>query len=104
MLSEKLDNMSIALSEVLDNTSSVRSCGHRKGHHMEGIKQHINDYVDDHDTTREALAKAIGISRSSLYDKMSGKRPWMLDEVIRLADYMGCTVQDLITAAPGVVA
>lgn len=70
---------------------------------MEGIKQHINDYVDEHDTTREALAKAIGISRSSLYDKMSGKRPWMLEEVIKLADFMGCTVQDLITSTPQVV-
>lgn len=71
---------------------------------MDEIRQNINDYVDGHNTTKDALAKAIGISRSSLYDKMSGKRPWMLEEVIKLADFMGCTVQDLITSTPQVVA
>lgn len=64
---------------------------------MEAIAANIKKFVEERCITREALAKAIDISRSSLYDKMSGKRPWMLADVISLADYMGCTVNDLLT-------
>ena len=64
---------------------------------MEAIKQNVDNYIDEHSTTKDAVAKSIGISRSSLYDKLSGKRPWMLSEVIDLASYMGCTVNDLLT-------
>lgn len=64
---------------------------------MEAIRENVKRYVDEHSTTKDALARATGISRSSFYDKLSGKRPWMLDEVINLASYMGCTVNDLLT-------
>lgn len=61
------------------------------------IKQNIEAYVSDHDTTKGALASSIGISRSSLYEKMDGKRPWLLDEIIALASVMGCKESDLWT-------
>lgn len=64
---------------------------------MEAISKNIDNYVRDRNTTKDAVAKAIGISRSSLYDKLGGKRPWLLSEVIDLAAYMGCTVNDIIT-------
>ncbi len=63
---------------------------------MEAIKANINQFVKERGTTKDAVADAIGISRSSLYDKLSGKRPWMLVEVIGLSNYMGCTVNDLL--------
>lgn len=65
---------------------------------MDEIKENINAYVDKHGTTIVELAKAVGISRSSLYDKMAGRSPWMLNDVISLADHMGCSVQDLLTS------
>ena len=65
---------------------------------MENIKGNIEDYVKRSQTTIAALAKSIGISRSAFYDKLSGKRPWLLDEAIALADCMGCTVTELLTA------
>ncbi|MBQ9317402.1 MAG: helix-turn-helix domain-containing protein [Atopobiaceae bacterium] len=64
---------------------------------MEAIKANVDNYVDAHATTKDALAKAIHISRSSFYDKLKGKRPWMLEEVINLAAFMGCSVNDLLT-------
>ena len=67
---------------------------------MEAIAANIKKFVEERGITRDALAKAIDISRSSLYDKMSGKRPWMLADVISLATYMGCTVNDLLTMPP----
>lgn len=64
---------------------------------MEAIKANIDNYVDKQATTKDAVAKAIHISRSSFYDKLKGKRPWMLTEIIDLAEYMGCTVDNLLT-------
>ena len=64
---------------------------------MESIQENVERYVRDHGTTKDALIKGMGISRSSFYDKLSGKRPWMLGEVIDLAEIMGCTVNDLLT-------
>lgn len=63
---------------------------------IDEIKASVEAYVSQHGVTKDAVAQAIGISRSSLYDKLSGKRPWMLAEVIDLASYMGCTVNDLL--------
>lgn len=64
------------------------------------IKQNIEAYVSEHDMTRSALASSIGISRSSLYDKMDGKRPWLLDEIISLASIMGCEEKDIWADRP----
>lgn len=64
---------------------------------MEAINANVNRYVKENDTTKDAVAKGIGISRSSFYDKLAGKSPWMLEEAIKLSDVMGCTVQELIT-------
>lgn len=64
---------------------------------MDEIRANINNYVNQKGTSIVELAKAVGISRSSLYDKMAGRSPWMLADVISLADHMGCTVQDLLT-------
>lgn len=61
------------------------------------IKRNIEAYVSEHDTTKGALANSIGISRSSLYEKMDGKRPWLLDEIMALASVMGCRESDLWT-------
>lgn len=69
---------------------------------MEAIAANIDAYVRTSATTKDAIAKAIGISRSSLYDKLNGKRPWMLTEVIDLAGFMDCTVNDLLRM-PGVL-
>ena len=64
---------------------------------MKSINERIKKYAKDNNTTREALANGIGISRSSLYDKINERSPWTLDEAIAMADFMGCSVQDLIT-------
>lgn len=63
---------------------------------VDEIRESVEAYVSEHGVTKDAIAHAINISRSSLYDKLSGKRPWMLTEVVDLASFMGCTVNDLL--------
>ena len=36
--------------------------------------------------TQEALAAAVGLTPSSLANKMGGRRPWAVGELIRVAD------------------
>lgn len=62
------------------------------------IKQNIESFLACSDMTRAALANKLGISRSSLYDKMDGKRPWLLTEIIDLASVMGCEEREIWTA------
>ena len=64
---------------------------------MEEIKKHVDAFVKTNITTKDAVAKGIGMSRSSFYEKLAGKSPWMLDEAIALADFMGITISQLIS-------
>lgn len=64
----------------------------------EFICGHVDDYVNENNTTKVALAQQMGMSRSALYEKLDGKRRWLLDEAIELADLMGCELTDLLVA------
>lgn len=88
----------VALSGNLDNTLIVvvRNPGHfERVSELDYIEEHIKRYVNEHNTTVAAVANAIGISRSSIYDKMGGKRPWLLYEAADLAKFLGCRIDDL---------
>ena len=61
------------------------------------IKENIKRFVSENDTTLSAVARSVGISRSALYEKLDGKRPWLLVEIIRLAELMGCQEKDIWT-------
>lgn len=67
----------------------------------ENVRDSIYSFVEDNDMTVSELSRRIGISRSSLYEKMDGKRPWLLDEIITLASVMGCEEKDIWTARSG---
>ena len=67
----------------------------------ENVRDSIYSFVEDIDMTVSELSRRIGISRSSLYEKMDGKRPWLLDEIITLASVMGCEEKDIWTARSG---
>lgn len=64
---------------------------------MQAINEHISRFVKDTGTTKDAIAARIGLSRSAFYTRTNGTRPWILDEVIALADVLGITIQELIT-------
>lgn len=63
---------------------------------MEFIRQNVENYLDNNNVTKGALANRIGISRSTLYEKLDGNRPWLLDEAIALSELIGCTIDDLV--------
>lgn len=60
------------------------------------ISAHVSRFVDSNDTTKGAVANRLGISRTTLYEKLSGASRWSLDEAIGLADIMECDLTDIL--------
>lgn len=60
------------------------------------IKEHINAYVKETGTTKDAIADRLGIGRSSFYDRLSGRRSWFIDEVIALSRMLDCSIDSLL--------
>ena len=61
---------------------------------IDNIAQRIDDYIDEHSTTKEAVAKAIGCSRTALYQKLRGESTFTLYEGYQLAKLFGCQMTD----------
>ena len=41
------------------------------------------------------LARHLGISRQAFYNRLNGTAPWLARDVAILAEFFGCTIQDL---------
>jgi DNA-binding XRE family transcriptional regulator len=48
-----------------------------------------------HQVEAVELARRLGVSRQSIYNRLNGHAPWLAAEVAALADFFGCEVQDL---------
>lgn len=62
------------------------------------IAERLEDYVSENNTTKEAVAQAIGCSRTALYQKISGNSTFTLFEGYQLALLFGCQVSDFFAA------
>lgn len=62
------------------------------------IAERLEDYVSEHNTTKEAVAQTIGCSRTALYQKISGNSTFTLFEGYQLSLLFGCQVSDFFTA------
>ncbi|MEU2200703.1 helix-turn-helix transcriptional regulator [Isoptericola sp. NPDC019482] len=49
---------------------------------------------------QQDLAMVLGRSRSAISARYTGRVPWSLDEIGRIAVLYGCRVSDLLTEAP----
>ena len=58
--------------------------------------ENINDYCSDNDITIKALAKKIGIGDSALYKYVNGKSLPTVDVVVKIANYMDCSINFLV--------
>lgn len=43
------------------------------------------------------LARHLGISRGSLYNRLNGTAPWLAAEIVGLAQFFGCDIVDFYT-------
>lgn len=57
----------------------------------------ITEWLDKSGTSKAVLAEALGMSRPTLYARLE-RGDWSLEEAYRLAEFMGCTVEELARA------
>jgi hypothetical protein len=60
------------------------------------IKRQIQGYLADSGLTVDEFLELIGMKRSTFYNKLNGETPWMLVEVMKLSEVMGCSVESIV--------
>lgn len=63
---------------------------------MDRFNENVELMVAKRGISKKQLIAAIGISKSAFYSKLAGVRPWFLDEAVKIADFLGCPLGDLI--------
>lgn len=48
---------------------------------------------------QSALAELLDLSQPAIHRRMSGKVPWRIDELAQVAQFLGCSVTDLVGEA-----
>lgn len=67
----------------------------RKADPNDTIRRAVRALRSAHQVDATDLARHLKISRQSFYNRLNGAAPWLATEVAALADYFGCSVQDL---------
>lgn len=58
------------------------------------ISERLDSYVSENNTTRDAVAKAIGCSRTAFYQKLNGNSAFTLFEGYQLSTLFGCQMSE----------
>lgn len=59
------------------------------------IRERLGAYLELSKATRQSVADALGITANTLNAKLRGDSQFDLDEAFKLADLIGCKVDDL---------
>ena len=62
---------------------------------VKNIDNAIAVFLNETQTTREELAKALGISTASLLNKRKGKNEWLWSEILTLSSLLSKTPDEL---------
>ena len=71
----------------------------RYEHSSEGTARAIRVGLARIDSTQGALAEHLKFSQPAIHRRMSGKVPWRIDELAQVAEFLGCSVTDLVGEA-----
>lgn len=63
---------------------------------MDQINKKIGEYLLKPGNSRTALAREIGLSTFTLNSRIAGKSEWKWGEVVKLAEVIGCSLDDLL--------
>ena len=60
------------------------------------LNTRINVYLAVNETTKDALAKELGMTRQTLHNKISGVSEFKLSEAVQLSKLLDCDVDELM--------
>lgn len=66
----------------------------------EAFKKSLQEHMRKANMNQRELAKAVGMSESSVHCWLTGKAFPRIDVIQKIADVLGCQTDDLITAQP----
>ena len=64
---------------------------------MERFNENVELICAKRGIRKKELIAHIGISRSAFYAKLAGVRPWFLEEAVKVADFLGMSIDSLIS-------
>ena len=70
----------------------------------ETIRRTVRALRSAYDVDARVLARHLGISRNSLYNRLNGAAPWLAAEVVGLAQFFNCEIVDFYTGNVRIVA
>lgn len=59
------------------------------------LQEKVGRYVEANETTMSAVADSLGISRSSLFNKLRGSNEFSLSEAFSLSRMLGLSLDEL---------
>ena len=65
---------------------------------MDSIKERIGAYIERTGETKAAMAERLHMSKTTFYSKCKGDTEFTLTEGGRLANLLGCSVDDLFVS------
>lgn len=77
------------MSDTSDTEKEVRS--------MEKFNENIELICVKRGIRKKDLIEHIGIRRSTFYAKLAGVRPWFLEEAVKVADFFGMSIDELVS-------
>lgn len=60
----------------------------------------VSAYIAEHGITKQKVADVLGICWNAVYYKLTGEKPFTLQEAITLADWMDCSLDWLTGRKP----
>lgn len=63
---------------------------------MERFNENVELICAKRGIRKKELIAHIGISRSAFYAKLAGVRPWFLEEAVKVADFLGVGIGELV--------
>ena len=64
---------------------------------MEKFNENIELICAKRGIRKKELIAHIGIRRSTFYAKLAGVRPWFLEEAVKVADFFGMSIDELVS-------
>ena len=63
---------------------------------MERFNENVLLLMAKRGVSKKSLIDHLGISRSAFYAKLAGVSPWYLDEAVKIADFLGVGIGQLV--------
>lgn len=60
----------------------------------------VSEYIAEHGITQQKVADVLGICWNAVHYKLTGEKPFTLQEAITLADWMDCSLDRLTGRKP----